>query len=332
MMSEMNRCTHAGCFESDDEDDVTTKKLDSIATYESSSNSGREDENAAGATPVSRDPSCGVLAFHTHTETSLLIHVKNNLSPSSKHQVDCNRTVSTEVLELIDEFCWNRHWMMHMGPQKGDVVINYALEKSINLYRCRQDHQRQPFIIMELGTYCGYSTIMLAQRLVKEFSAVIIDHEPTPFFIYTFELNQSYANIARELIDVSGMSKFVQVLLLPGHHGSAASTLHHILLEKKISSSTSPQVHFLFVDHDKKAYLEDLRSVEDLNMLQKDSIVCADNVIFASITNYVEYMQEKQQKGLVETETIPSFVEYCSSDDVSLYGLDTLRDGVGEFF
>jgi hypothetical protein len=69
--------------------------------------------------------------------------------------------VSTTVFHLIDDFCWNRQWMMHMGLQKADVVINYALEKSIQLYRHHE--KRQPFIVMELGTYCGYSTIMIAQ-------------------------------------------------------------------------------------------------------------------------------------------------------------------------
>jgi catechol O-methyltransferase len=303
---------------------------------------------AVGTNTVRRDPSCGVLAFHPHTETSLLIHVKNNLSLSST-QYGCSSgsivnggttttttttttEASTKVLHIIDDFCWNRHWMMHMGPQKADVVINYALEKSIQLYHRRE--KRQPFIVMELGTYCGYSTIMIAQRLVREFNNVLLN-EPPPFFIYTFELSESCAKIAREMIDLSGVSKFIDVVIVqqsPQHH-TAASTIHRILLQKKktcSSSSSSYQVNFLFVDHDKKAYLEDVVALEDLNMLQSDSIVCADNVIFANITNYIEYMKVKQEKGLVETETIPSFVEYYSPNDVSIFGLDRLRDGVGE--
>ena len=37
---------------------------------------------------------------------------------------------SSDVLRAIDDFCISRHWMMHVGPEKGDILVG-ALKSSI---------------------------------------------------------------------------------------------------------------------------------------------------------------------------------------------------------
>lgn len=327
-MADMANICPYDCFGSDEVGFSTQPPSDSNGSSENhaetlnekqaSSCSARSRSEIGNETP--RDKSCGVLAFHPCTEQSLLIHVKNNLVSQSQEATtqSIEHAPSNAVLQLIDDFCLSRHWMMHMGPQKGAIVLG-ALEKSIMLYRQQQCPQH-PFVAVELGTYCGYSAIMIAERLRQEFTPLgspMLDS--SSFHVYTYEVNEIFARIAEEFLALSGLKSFVSVVLL--HRSNAALSFHQ---------SSRSHVNFLFVDHDKDTYLDDVQSFENLNLLRPKSVVCADNVIFANISNYTKYMKEKQQKGYVQTETLSSLVEYCTDDDVAEFGLDMLQDGVGQ--
>jgi len=305
-----------------------------------------------------RDKNCGVLSFHPNTELSLLLHVRNSLlrdqekgkkhlqqeigapkATMSNYDNDQGMSLPSKVLHLIDVFCKTRHWMMHVGPQKGEIVIDTALEKSLQLYH-QQRHQSQPFIAVEIGTYCGYSSIMLAQRLYKECVRILSlrnlkdpDHLQNenfdPFHLFTYEVNESHARIATELIELAGLSGFVSVFVL--QPDDRAATILYLRLVELLPQEKTPQVHFLFVDHDKEAYLKDVQAFEGSQLLQPGSVVCADNVLFANIIEYIKHMNELQREGIAQTETIPSFVEYYSHEEEAEFGLDRLRDGVGKY-
>ena len=51
---------------------------------------------------------------------------------------------------------------------------------------------------------------------------------------------------------------------------------------------------FVFLDHDKNAYLTDLQSLLDRGWLHRGSIVVADNVKLPGAPKYLAYMQERQ--------------------------------------
>ena len=55
---------------------------------------------------------------------------------------------------------------------------------------------------------------------------------------------------------------------------------------------------FLFLDHDKDAYLADLQSILDRGWLHPGSIVVADNVKVPGAPKYREYMRQQQGKLL----------------------------------
>ena len=48
----------------------------------------------------------------------------------------------------IDKFC-KSHWMMNLGPEKGLIIKDRFAEI-------------QPKTILELGTYCGYSSVFFS--------------------------------------------------------------------------------------------------------------------------------------------------------------------------
>ena len=58
-------------------------------------------------------------------------------------------------------------------------------------------------------------------------------------------------------------------------------------------------------------------------MICKSTKVVADNVLFACIDDYVQYMQQRMELGVVDTRTILSHVEYSGE-------AGDLQDGVGE--
>ncbi|MCH9720896.1 MAG: O-methyltransferase, partial [Actinomycetia bacterium] len=67
----------------------------------------------------------------------------------------------------------------------------------------------------------------------------------------------------------------------------------------------------LFIDHDKNAYLADLRAIVDRGWLHRGAIVVADNVGFPGSPKYRGYMREQQGRhwNTVEHRT---HVEYQS--------------------
>jgi hypothetical protein len=58
---------------------------------------------------VQRDDENGPMVFHKGTEEALLQHVKNGLATAAQGNAP------QAILDLVDDFCFQRHWMMHVG-------------------------------------------------------------------------------------------------------------------------------------------------------------------------------------------------------------------------
>ena len=123
------------------------------------------------------NPRGGVLTFHPGTEQALLCYVLQKLQrndedeessppPPQQHQQRCRR-----ILDAVDEFCWQRHWMMHVGPSKGKILQDFLrqqLQQQQRLDVGQRDDDNECVIVVELGTYCGYSLITMAETLLRE--------------------------------------------------------------------------------------------------------------------------------------------------------------------
>ena len=55
-------------------------------------------------------------------------------------------------MTTIDKFCWEEKWMMNVGDVKGKI-----LDDAVN--------QTKPMKALELGTYCGYSSVRIGRLL-----------------------------------------------------------------------------------------------------------------------------------------------------------------------
>jgi hypothetical protein len=72
---------------------------------------------------TTRDPSCGILAFHAGTEQALLKHVELEIGKRQREQQTNDiGDLATFVLDSIDNFCLKRHWMMHVGNEKATII------------------------------------------------------------------------------------------------------------------------------------------------------------------------------------------------------------------
>ena len=65
----------------------------------------------------------GVFSSHMGTEMSLLLYVKRTINLSSGFEASPDEVRSLivraeNVLEVVDTYCKNIHWMMHIGPLK----------------------------------------------------------------------------------------------------------------------------------------------------------------------------------------------------------------------
>jgi catechol O-methyltransferase len=186
--------------------------------------------------------------------------------------------------------------------------------------------------VVELGTYCGYSSILLAKTL-RDLSV--------SFHIFSVEVDPQHAQVARELIRLCSLQDHISVLLLHPDE----TTLEKLLKAKIISAlptstrtsshnnNTRVTIDLLFIDHDKDLYLADLRHLEEAGLVRKGCFVAADNVLFAKIDEYRDYMKELAEQGTVETKLVESQLEYSEPDS---HGLDEakkqlLRDGVGKY-
>ena len=298
---------------------------------------GDSDEEGSDGT-VQRDRLCGVCCFHSNTEASLLAHVRNSpISPadstsSSKSTNEAGTMqCSRDVLRAIDDFCVSRHWMMHVGPEKGDILVG-ALRSSI-LAKMEippsSSSENVPFVAVELGTYCGYASILMGRTMGE----MIASSNRLDCHLFTTEINGEYAEIATEMIRLSRMEDLISVheVSYDGHDTDIVVTVADALARSSSRNiNEAASIDFLFIDHDKDAYRSDLCKLEASGMIRRGTKVVADNVLFANIGDYVRYVQRKEELGIVKTRTIPCDVEYSVDNEESRDTVHQYQDGVGK--
>lgn len=199
---------------------------------------------------------------------------------------------------------------------RGNILIG-ALEESIRRHVLSPNKERQ-FVAVELGTYCGYSSILMGKAMYKA------KQQYTSFncHLFTTEIHREYYEIATEMIQLTnGMDGIMSVhqTSFDGHDTDMVDVIRSAIEEHNHSPQ---QLDFLFIDHDKDSYKSDLCKLEESGMICTSTKVVADNVLFANIEEYVSYVQQRMKEGIVETRTVKCKVEYSGDDK------DNNEDGV----
>jgi catechol O-methyltransferase len=186
-----------------------------------------------------------------------------------------------DVIRVIDEFCVNRSVMMNVGDEKGEI-----LDRAVR--------RASPKLLLELGTYCGYSALRTARVM------------PAGARLCSLEFSEDNAAIARRILEHAGIGDEVSVIV--GTLGDGGATIDRLRTEYGFGEGT---VDFVFVDHDKAEYLPDLERILGERWLHPGSIVVADNVKFPGAPEYRAYLREQEGKSWRTTEH-QTHVEYQS--------------------
>ena len=292
---------------------------------------GSDDEEES-IEPIKRDASCGICSFHPHTESSLLSHVRNSLA-STQTAVSVDHKMmnayslklekAEQVLKSVDAFCMQRHWMMHVGPEKGKI-LSKTLKETIDVKLSSSNEQ---FVLVELGSYCGYSSILMARECFVAYGTKM------NVKLITCEINPEFFGVAKELIKLSGLDDVISLVEVSynGHSTNMVDLLRDELkpIHYDTQNAVQKTIDLLFIDHDKDSYKSDLMDLEASGLIRCGTRVVADNVVFAQINDYVKYVQKRQQDGVVTTKTIPCQVEY-SNGEVIEGNSESLVDGIGK--
>jgi catechol O-methyltransferase len=186
-----------------------------------------------------------------------------------------------DAIRVIDDFCATKSVMMNVGDEKGEI-LDQAVQRA------------SPALLLELGTYCGYSGLRMARVM------------PAGARLCSIEFSPANAEIARRIWAHAGVGDRLTVVL--GTLGDGGATIERLRSEFGFSDGS---VDFVFVDHDKSAYLPDLERILNAGWLHPGSVVVADNVKFPGAPQYRAYLQAAEGKTwrTIEHDT---HVEYQS--------------------
>ena len=156
------------------------------------------------------------------------------------------------VLEAMDTFALEQRFLMNVGDVKGMILTRQLMRSAAGN-------------VLELGTYCGYSAILMGQHLAGN------GH------VDSVEVQADNAAVAREIIEHAGLTDVITV-----HVGSAESVIPQL----------GKQYQLVFIDHLKNLYLQDLKVIESCKAIGPGSIVVADNIGMFDATGYLDHVRK----------------------------------------
>lgn len=189
-----------------------------------------------------------------------------------------------DVLHTLDRFAREERWLMSVGPDKGPLILELAQRLPANAR------------ILELGAYCGYSSIMIASAFGPEAQ------------ITSIEINADAVESSRANIEVAGLSGQVNVV-----HGASSDVI----------ATLDGHFDLVFLDHWKDLYKPDLQLIEQRRLIGPGSIVVADNV--GEIFSPELYLDYVRNCGHYDCENREATIEYTTLADaveISVYRED----------
>jgi len=212
-----------------------------------------------------------------------LINHKYNNSNSSTIQKKKVLNVLSEIEETA-----KKKSLPSIGPLKGEIIGDI-----IRKYKVKR--------ILEIGTLHGYSAILMANFIlnVKKEDDNDNDNINTETIITCLEIDQQLANIAKKNIEKAGLSDRIEVIT-----GDALKIIPTL-------NNKYYRFDLVFIDAVKNQYLSYLKRVEENSLLNKKSIVVADNVLIYEneMKDYLDYVRNSGKYNSYTTDTTLEFTK-----------------------
>ena len=159
---------------------------------------------------------------------------------------------------------------------------------------------------VEIGSYCGYSALRISSRLNGS------------EMLYSIENNSRCREWTRRLVAKAGLSERVVIV------ATIAEALEKI-------RATERRISFIFIDHAKERYVEDLKFIEQSGlMLSPGCTVVADNILsfHSPLQEYIDHVTD--ETIYASYELLKSPVEYSGAGVSDFPSADTvgLEDGL----
>ena len=148
-------------------------------------------------------------------------------------------------------------------------------------------------LIVEIGTYTGYSALCLAEGLAENGKLISID------------VNEETSAFAKSFIQKTGLASKIELVL-----GDA----------KEYIPSIKETIDLVFIDADKKNYLNYFHLVID--KLRAGGLIIADNVLWSGKITMPESTMDK------ETQALHDFNKFVQQDERVENMLLPIRDGL----
>ena len=191
------------------------------------------------------------------------------------------------VLSEIEETAKKKS-LPSIGPLKGEIIGDI-----IRKYKLKR--------ILEIGTLHGYSVILMANFIlnVKKDDGNDNDNINTETIITCLEIDQQLANIAKKNIEKAGLSDRIEVIT-----GDALKIIPTL-------NNKYYRFDLVFIDAVKNQYLSYLKLVEENGLLNKKSIVVADNVLIYEneMKDYLDYVRNSGKYNSYTTDTTLEFTK-----------------------
>jgi catechol O-methyltransferase len=205
-------------------------------------------------------------------ETEWQVGDGRELALAEHVEANAKRGDLDDVIRTIDDFAYHQSFLINVGDEKG-LILDAAIRKA------------DPRLLLELGTYCGYSALRSA-RVMPEGARLV-----------SIEFNADNAAIARRIWDVAGIGD--QLTVVVGTIGDGGATISRLESEHGFGPGA---LDFVFLDHAKEAYLPDMNTILDRGWLHPGSVAVADNVKFPGAPDYREYMRAEEGRTWRTTE------------------------------
>jgi caffeoyl-CoA O-methyltransferase len=255
----------------------------------------------------------GIAVEHLEAAVALLAQIPNVSDDLSLHlqkalvlmagldpYLEQSTTPESPGLTAIAEKTHHEAWQTRFDqgetvrPLEQEMLSGHVEGQTLKLFVHMTGARR----ILDIGMFTGYSALAMAEALPAEGCLVACEVDP-----YTAE--------------------FAQALFRRSPHGSKIRVELGAALETldKLADSESP-FDFVFIDADKREYIQYYQKLLDSRLLAENGYICVDNTLFQGQVYSPE--AERSANG----QAIAQFNQFVAADSRTEQVLLPLRDGL----